>query len=224
MGKDKLKRFAENETFEHLFQPKRTALEEGFALKGNWKGFFKNDNPIVLELGCGRGEYTIGLAKRFPEMNFIGVDIKGARLWRGAKTALEDNMKNVAFLRTDIEIVQHFFGPEEVSEIWITFADPQIKYKRAKHRLTHPEFINRYKTILKPDGKIHLKTDSEYLFGYTHGIIQLLGYPVVETYHSIYEQVHDKESVLTNIQTHYEEMWLKQGKTIGYVCFKPNVP
>ncbi len=223
MGKDKLRRFAENETFAHLFQPKRDELQNGFALKGNWnKKFFKNDNPIVLELGCGRGEYTIGLAKRYPNINFIGVDIKGARLWRGAKTALEDNMKNVAFLRTGIELIDLCFAENEVSEIWITFADPQIKYKRAKHRLTHPNFLNRYKTILHEEGKIHLKTDSEYLFGYTHGLVQLLNYPVIETYHSIYEQVQENDSVLKDIKTHYEEMWLEMGKTIGYICFQPN--
>lgn len=223
MGKDKLRRFAENETFENVFQPDRKTVETAFEMKGNWGAkFFKNNNPIVLELGCGRGEYTVGLAERFPEVNFIGVDIKGARLWRGAKTALQNNMKNVAFLRTNIELIDKCFVENEVQEIWITFADPQIKYKRAKHRLTHVKFIEKYQHILPANGKIHLKTDSEFLFGYTHGLIEMLGFPVEETYHSIYEQVQDETSVLRTIQTHYEEMWLEMKKTIGYVRFLPN--
>ncbi len=173
MGKNKLARFAENKILPNVIQPTREEALEGFELKGKWReNFFKNDNPIVLELGCGKGEYSVGLAKTFPEKNFIGVDIKGARFWFGAKEAVESNMNNVAFLRTQIELVDYFFAENEVDEIWITFPDPQIKYKRTKHRLTHPDFLARYKKFLKPGGIIHLKTDSEFLHGYTLGYLQ----------------------------------------------------
>ena len=168
-SKNKLKRFRENETFANVIQPNREEVIAGnFPLKGVWaRDFFKNNHPIVLELGCGRGEYTVNLAKEYPDKNFIGVDIKGARFWRGAKTALEEQIPNAAFLRTQIELIDHLFAQGEVSEIWITFPDPQIKYKRTKHRLTNQDFLAKYKHILSPEGLIHLKTDSEYLHGYT---------------------------------------------------------
>ena len=155
-SKNKLKRFKENETFTNVFQPTREeVVGDQFPLKGKWSSdFFKNDNPIVLELGCGKGEYSVGLAERFPEKNFIGIDIKGARFWRGAKTAVESGMNNVAFVRTQIELINHIFAENEVSEIWITFPDPQIKYKRTKHRMTNSEFLKLYKRILKPGGTL----------------------------------------------------------------------
>ena len=161
MGKNKLKRFAENKTFDNVFQPTRQEVMGEFDLKGNWNAeFFKNENPIVLELGCGKGEYTVALAQKYPDKNFIGIDIKGARFWRGAKTAVENGMKNVAFLRTQIELIDYAFGENEVSEIWITFPDPQIKFRRTKHRLTHPEFLKKYHKVLTENGLFHLKTYS----------------------------------------------------------------
>ena len=170
-SKNKLKRFRENETFHNVLQPKRADLVDAiFPFKGKWGAdFFKNNNPLVLELGCGKGEYTVGLAKRYPHKNFIGIDIKGARFWRGAKTAIEDQLPNVAFIRAQIELIEHLFAENEVAEIWITFPDPQIKYKRTKHRLTNDAFLKRYKHILNDTGVVHLKTDSEFMHGYTLG-------------------------------------------------------
>lgn len=166
-SKNKLKRFKENETFSNVIQPTRDEVVSGnFSFKGKWnQEFFKNNNPLVLELGCGKGEYSVGLAQKYPNKNFIGIDIKGARFWRGAKTAIEENIQNVAFLRSQIELIEFLFAEKEVDEIWITFPDPQIKYKRTKHRLTNSEFLQRYKKILKKDGCIHLKTDSEFMHG-----------------------------------------------------------
>ena len=163
-SKNKLKRFRENGTFSNVIQPEREIVnKDAFSLKGKWNStFFKNNNPIVLELGCGKGEYTVHLAQKHLNNNYIGIDIKGARFWRGAKTALEKNLTNVAFLRTQIEMIRHCFAENEVGEIWITFPDPQIKYKRTKHRLTHPNLLMDYKKILKPQGILHLKTDSEF--------------------------------------------------------------
>lgn len=223
MGKNKLRRFAENETFSNLIQPTRADVVNGLPLKSRWhKDFFKNNNPIVLELGCGRGDYAVGLARMFPEKNFVGIDIKGARLWRGAKTGLEENLGNLGFLRTQIELVTQCFEPGEVSEIWITFPDPQIRHRRAKHRLVHPDFIARYQKILAPGGKIHLKSDSEFLHGYLHGLLHYMQYPIVETYHDIHEQLrHEPNHILFTIKTFYEEMWLSQGKAITYICFTP---
>ena len=149
-SKNKLKRFKENETFKNVIQPTREEVQEGFLLKGKWAAYFGNDNPLVLELGCGKGEYTLGLAKLNTKKNFIGIDIKGARFWRGAKTALEENLNNVAFLRTQIELIDALFVENEVSEIWITFPDPQIKYKRTKHRMTNKTFLEKYKKVLVP--------------------------------------------------------------------------
>ena len=170
-SKNKLRRFKENETFSNVFQPSREELvESNFNLKGNWqKEVFKNNNPLVLELGCGKGEYSVALAQKYPDKNFVGIDIKGARFWRGAKTAIEEKIPNVAFLRTQIELIDHAFAENEVDEIWITFPDPQIKYKRTKHRMTNATFLERYKQILKPEGVVNLKTDSEVMHGYTLG-------------------------------------------------------
>jgi len=220
-SKNKLKRFQENETFSNLFQPSRAELLAGqFALKGKWHtDYFKNDKPIVLELGCGKGEYSLGLSERFPDKNFIGIDIKGARIWRGAKTALEEKRNNIAFIRMQIELIEQAFAPGEVSEIWITFPDPQIKYKRTKHRLTNPEFLQRYKNILTPDGLIHLKTDSEFLHGYTIGLLQGSGHEILYAHHDIYINTYAPEEVVS-IQTFYEKQFLAQGKPITYLKFR----
>ncbi|MGE8554567.1 tRNA (guanosine(46)-N7)-methyltransferase TrmB [Chryseobacterium jejuense] len=225
MGKNKLARFAENKILPNVIQPTREEALKGFELKGKWReNFFKNDNPIVLELGCGKGEYSVGLAKTFPEKNFIGVDIKGARFWFGAKEAVENNMNNVAFLRTQIELVEYFFAENEVDEIWITFPDPQIKYKRTKHRLTHPDFLARYKKFLKPGGIIHLKTDSEFLHGYTLGYLQGAGHEIISAHHDIYgaPEYDPNTEHLRDIQTYYEGLFSAKGKTITYIKFRIN--
>jgi tRNA (guanine-N7-)-methyltransferase len=220
-SKNKLKRFKENETFSNVFQPMREELVDSqYEFKGEWNAsVFKNDNPLILELGCGRGEYTVELAKKFPNKNFIGIDIKGARFWRGAKTAIEDHIPNVAFIRTQIELVDCVFAENEVDEIWITFPDPQIKYKRTKHRMTNSQFLKRYKTILKPEGIVNLKTDSEFMHGYTLGLLQGEGHEVLYANHNVYKQEGSPEEV-TSIQTYYESQYLEQNKPITYIRFK----
>lgn len=220
-SKNKLKRFKENENFENVIQPSREELENGtFELKGNWsREFFKNDHPIVLELGCGKGEYSVGLAKYHPEKNYIGIDIKGARFWRGAKTALEENMSNVAFVRSQIELIDSLFAEDEVDEIWITFPDPQIKYKRTKHRLTNADFLKKYKKILKAEGIVNLKTDSEFMHGYTLGLLHGAGHEVLYAHHDIYNNEYSPKEV-REIQTFYEKQYLEQGKPITYIQFK----
>jgi len=218
-SKNKLKRFNENETFDNVIQPTRDEMVSDFQYKGKWNEFFKNDHPITLELGCGKGEYTVAMARQFPERNFIGIDIKGARFWRGAKTALEDNLPNVGFLRTQIELVDHAFEKDEVEEIWITFPDPQIKYKRTKHRMTNPDFLKRYKTILKDHGTINLKTDSEFMHGYTLGLLQGLGEEIIFAHHDIYTHTEAPELVV-GTQTFYEKQYLEQGKAITYLQFR----
>lgn len=221
MGKNKLKRFRENETFTNVLQPSREEILSGnFPLKGKWASdFFQNENPIVLELGCGKGEYTVNLAQQYPQKNFIGVDIKGARFWRGAKTALEEKVPNAAFLRCQIELIDMIFASNEVAEIWITFPDPQIKYKRTKHRLTNADFLEKYKKILAPDGLIHLKTDSEFLHGYTLGLLHGLGHEILYANHHIYINEGAPAEVLA-IQTTYEKIYLAQGKPITYIRFR----
>lgn len=220
-SKNKLRRFKENEKFENVIQPSREELTDNlFELKGKWsQEFFKNDNPIVLELGCGKGEYTVELARQNPGKNFIGIDIKGARFWRGAKTAIEEDLENVAFIRTQIELIEYVFAVNEVSEIWITFPDPQIKYKRTKHRLTNTEFLQRYKSILKEDGIMHLKTDSEFMHGYTLGLLHGEGHEVLYAHHDIYKNEYSPKEV-TGIQTFYEKQYLEKGKPITYIQFK----
>ena len=220
-SKNKLKRFKENETFPNVFQPNRNELvNNDYFLKGQWRTkVFKNENPLVLELGCGKGEYSLALAQRYPDRNFIGIDIKGARFWRGAKTSVEENITNVAFLRTQIELIEYAFSKNEVDEIWITFPDPQIKYKRTKHRLTNIQFLDRYKSILKPDGIVHLKTDSEFMHGYTLGLLHGLGHEVFYANHDVYRQEGSPEEV-TGIQTFYELQYLEQDKPITYISFK----
>lgn len=220
-SKNKLKRFNENKTFSNLFQPSREILlQDDFSLKGKWnKVYFKNNNPIVLELGCGKGEYTLGLSKISPKKNFIGIDIKGARIWRGAKTALANNMNNVAFMRMQIELIEQAFDKDEVSEIWITFPDPQIKFKRTKHRLTNPDFLKKYNYILKPNGLIHLKTDSEFMHGYTIGLLQGMQQKILYAHHDVYKNTYAPKEVIS-IQTFYEKQFLEQGKAITYLRFQ----
>lgn len=219
-SKNKLKRFKENEAFTNVIQPGREEVLKGvFPQKGNWSAYFENDHPIVLELGCGKGEYTLGLARLYPEKNFVGIDIKGARFWRGAKTALEEKIKNVAFLRSQIELIDHLFEENEIAEIWITFPDPQIKYKRTKHRLTNQSFLEKYKHILKDKGVIHLKTDSEFMHGYTLGLLHGLNLEVVYANHNIYLNEGSPEEV-TGIKTFYELQYLEEGKPITYIKFR----
>ena len=218
-SKNKLKRFKENETFSNVVQPGRKEVLEGFALKGKWHTFFKNDNPIILELGCGKGEYSVSLAEKYPEKNFIGIDIKRARFWRGAKTALESGYANVAFLRTQIELIDHCFSEDEVSEIWITFPDPQIKYKRTKHRLITRPFLEKYQLILKPEGIVHLKTDSEFLHGYLLGLLHEGQHEILYANHDIYNSSSPPEEA-TEIKTFYEKQYLEKGKSITYVKFR----
>ena len=219
-SKNKLKRFKENEGFDNVLQPKREEVIKGsFSLKGDWNTRFGNENPIVLELGCGKGEYSIGLARRYPNKNFIGIDIKGARFWKGAKYALKENLRNVVFLRTQIELIDLLFAENEISEIWITFPDPQIKYKRTKHRLTNATFLEKYKVILKEKGQIHLKTDSEFMHGYTLGLLQGLGLEIIYANHDVYKNEGSPKEVL-DIQTFYEKQYLGKGKPITYLNFR----
>lgn len=219
MGKNKLARFEENLTFPNLFQVSYEDLKNNkFEMKGRWhEQFFGNDNPIVLELGCGKGEYTVALARKYPEKNFIGIDIKGARLWRGCKTSNEECMKNVAFIRTRIQLIEQFFAAGEVSEIWVTFPDPQPK--KPNKRLTSERFLSYYKNILSPDSTIHLKTDSYELYDYTlNEVIPQGNYQVVFATDNLYGTPCDLE--VCEVRTFYESMFLKEGKKITYIQFK----
>ncbi len=218
-SKNKLKRFKENESFANVIQPAREALlDKTFTHKGTWETYFGNANPIVLELGCGKGEYTVELARKNPDTNYIGIDIKGARFWRGAKTALEDGLQNVAFVRTQIELIEYVFDTNEVSEIWITFPDPQFKFKRTHHRLTNPNFLKAYRNVLKPDGYVHLKTDSAFLHGYTLGVLDGWEITPIMAHHDVYEYVHAPEDVI-GIQTFYEQQYREQNIPITYLKF-----
>jgi tRNA (guanine-N7-)-methyltransferase len=208
MGKNKLKKFAEMETFTNVFQPPYKPMA------GHWQDtYFRNGHPIVLELGCGRGEYTVGLAEKYPDKNFIGVDIKGARMWAGAKQAIEKGLKNVAFLRTQIEFITEFFAADEIDEIWITFCDPQMK--KATKRLTSTYFMQRYQRIVKPNGLIHLKTDSPFLYTYTTEMLRLNPYPVLANTDDLY--ACDRYPDARALQTHYEKQWLDRGLSIKYI-------
>lgn len=220
-AKNKLKRFAENMTFDNMFQYHFEEVKNGFYLKGKWGiDFFKNDRPIVLELGCGKGEYTVGLARRNPKKNFIGIDIKGARMWRGLKTANEENLKNVAFVRTRINQVGYYFDTDEVSEIWITFPDPHPREIKTRKRLTSPQFLNLYRKFLKKDGIIHLKTDNIIFFEYTLDVIREEKLELLFASYDIYDGTMDNE--LTQIQTFYEKKWLEHGTKIKYLKFRLN--
>jgi tRNA (guanine-N7-)-methyltransferase len=220
MGKNKLKKFAEMETFHNVFQcGAREMLKENpvAVMRGKWhEEYFHNSNPIVLELGCGRGEYTVGLAARYPNKNYIGIDIKGARMWAGAKQAELAGMQNVAFLRTNIELLTHFFAPNEVAEIWITFPDPQMK--KATKRLTSTYFMQRYAQLLQPNGLIHLKTDSPFLYTYTQAMVQENNYPLLVDTNDLYAAVPTADiDEARSLQTHYEHQWLDRGLTIKYL-------
>ena len=204
--------------YPNVFQPTFEELKSGFSIQGKWKSeVFKNDNPLVVELGCGKGEYSVGLARKYPEKNFLGVDIKGARMWKGASDAVNDGISNVAFLRTRIEFIEYCFTKSEVDEIWITFPDPQIKKKRAKNRLTHPVFLERYSNILQDSGLIHLKTDSQFLHGYTLGIIEGHQHHLEDAEHDIYNAVLQRDNM--EIKTHYEQLFLEKNMPISYLRF-----
>jgi len=222
VAKHKLFRFSENETFPNLIQLPYTEAMKGIPYKGKWNvDFFNTKNPIVIELGCGKGEYSIGLAKRHPEVNFLGVDVKGARLWRGCRTSIDEGLKNVGFIRTQIELIEHYFQVGEVSEIWITFPDPQPKEFKAKKRLTSPAFIERYRKFLAKDGIIHLKTDNTSLFDYTLVMIEEFGHKLLFQERDIYNS-SDCKGALIEIQTFYEKKYLELGQPIHYLKFALN--
>jgi len=217
----KLEKFDELETFENCSKFFFENIPTGFELKGKWHSEqFHNSNPIVLELGCGKGEYTIGLAQKHPEKNFIGVDIKGNRIWTGAKQSIEYNLKNVAFLRTRIDFIDHCFAANEVDEIWITFPDPQPQKTRERKRLTNPLFLNRYKKFLKKDGLIHLKTDSTSFYEYTLQVIKENDLPLVWHTNDLYKNCPADRQELITIKTYYEALFTAKGEDIKYVCFK----
>jgi tRNA (guanine-N7-)-methyltransferase len=210
MGQKKLVRFAELETFPNVLQyPQNIA--------GKWNDFFKNDHPIVLELACGKGEYAVGLAQLYPGKNLIGVDLKGNRLWVGAKKALQQNLQNVAFLRIQIDKIHEFFGSNEVNEIWITFPDPQLRISKSKKRLTHPKFLRLYQQVLKPGGKIHLKTDSPDLYQFTKKVIELYHCQLITDIDDVYSQSEISSELM--IKTHYEALDIAQSKRVHYLCF-----
>ena len=224
MGHDKLRKFAENETFSCLLQPSaQELLADGYfnlrdhAVKGHWAERFGNGRPIVLELGCGKGEYTVALAERDPERNYIGVDIKGARLWKGAKYATEHALPNVAFLRTRVEFISAFFAPGEVSEVWLTFSDPQ--YRSENSRLCSPLFLERYRNFLRPGGIVHLKTDSRFLHEYARAVCAANGLQVLAFTNDLYASKDSIQPVVREVKTFYENLFLQQGYPITYLSF-----
>ncbi len=218
MGKNKLKKFADMETFSCVFQyPFAAVKEKPFPMRGRWNAeYFGNDNPIVLELGCGKGEYAVGLGRRFPDKNYIGIDIKGARMWTGARIVEQEHITNVAFLRTSIELIEHFFTPGEVAEIWITFPDPQMK--KVNKRLTGTRFLENYRKTLVDGGVIHLKTDSPFLYTYTREMAHLNNLPMLVDTPDLY--AGDSDDPILAIRTYYESQWLARGKTIKYLQFR----
>ncbi|MDF2449122.1 MAG: tRNA ((7)-)-methyltransferase [Bacteroidota bacterium] len=221
---NKLEKFAELNTFENTFSFHHFDIPDGFSKKGKWHAeVFKNENPIVVELGCGRGEYTIGLAEHTLQKNFIGVDVKGNRIWTGARHATDHQLKNVAFLRTRIDFIDHCFSENEVSEIWITFPDPQPQKNRARKRLTNPAFfLNRYKKILKPGGLIHLKTDSTFFYDYTMEVIKENNFHLLYATHNLYKNCPEGRDELIRIKTYYEGLFTAKGEDIKYCCFQIN--
>ncbi len=222
----KIERWREMETFPNVIQPKFTEVfNNDHKFKGKWQqDVFKNNNPIVLELGCGRGEYSVGLGKHFPDKNFIGLDIKGARIWKGAKQAIDQNLYNIFFIRTHIDIITSFFAPNEIDEIWITFPDPQPQKTRERKRLTAPMFIERYKKLLKPNGIIHLKTDNEGFFKYTLEEIERNNYKLIEHTFNLYnenlENLDLKTQEILSIKTYYENLFSAKGHKIHYLKFR----
>ena len=222
MAKRKLKKFAEVNTFNNcFFLSFEESRAEGLVLKGKWHSdYFKNNNPIVLELGCGKGEYTVGLAQRFPDKNFIGVDIKGNRIWTGAKTAVENRMSNVAFIRTRIDFIDKCFAENEIDEIWITFPDPQPQKTRIRNRLTNMMFINRYKYILKKEGIVNLKTDNEPFYDYTREVVTENNLQLLDATNDLYADTTKREEALTSIKTYYEKKFSDLGFKICYLKFK----
>jgi tRNA (guanine-N7-)-methyltransferase len=217
VAKKKLIHFQENLSFPHLIQPSYNDLVSGFSLRSGWhESFFCNGHPIVVELGCGKGEYTVGLAGRYPHLNFLGIDWKGARLWRGSKTVLEQGLKNVGFVRAMVDHVEQIFARSEISEIWITFPDPQVKKERL--RLTSPVFLNKYRNILAPDGIIHLKTDDHFFYCYTLDVIREQNHRLLWATDDLYQSGSTDDVV--SIQTYYENRWLEMGKKICYIRFQ----
>ena len=219
MGKGKLAKFADMETYRNVFQyPYSVVSDVPFAMRGHWREqYFGNQNPIILELGCGKGEYAVELARQHPECNYIGVDIKGARMWTGATRALQEGIPNVAFLRTNIEIIDRFFAPDEVQEIWLTFSDPQMKNPRK--RLSSTNFLERYRRFLEDKGIIHLKTDSNFLFTYTTYMVEHNRLPLLQRTQDLYSE-GPAFAVAASIQTYYEQMWLERGLSIKYMQFQ----
>lgn len=215
-----MRKWAEMEKYSHVIQPRfEDVFRKDHELKGRWKeAFFGNNNPLALELGCGKGEYTIGMAKQFPGKNFLGIDIKGARMWKGTSTAKQESIDNVGFLRTRIELIKSFFDKDEVDEIWLTFPDPQLKKRRNKKRLTGSRFLNRYRSFLKKGGLIHLKTDSRQLYDYTVKLLNKNKLDIVSSTTDLYSEKKTGQSRL--IRTHYEQMFLDAGKKITYICFR----
>lgn len=225
MAKKKLIRFKDMEGFPNVAQPSMNEFwEEDFELKGKWKShFFKNNNPLVLELACGKGEYTVNMAKKYPNKNFLGIDIKGARIWYGASKAIEENIENAKFLRTRIDFLDKLFNEQEVDEIWITFPDPQPQESRERKRLTSPMFIDRYKKILKNGGEMHLKTDADSFFNYTLQQIEENNFSIINKFTDVYHQVNEIPEELNHlytVKTHYEGIFSAKGHTIKYVSFK----
>jgi tRNA (guanine-N7-)-methyltransferase len=210
MGQKKLLRFEELKTF-------RNVLENPMGMAGRWNDFFVNKNPIILELACGKGEYAVGLGELYPGKNFIGIDLKGNRIWVGAKKALQNNLNNVAFLRTQIDKIAEHFAKDEVNEIWITFPDPQLRKSKAKKRLTHPKFLRLYQQLLKPDGLIHLKTDSPDLYEFTKTVIDLYGCKIHTDYNNVYAL--DTVPEVLKIKTHYEKLDIAESNRVHYLCF-----
>lgn len=213
VGKDKLRKFAEIDTFPNVYQ-----LHLGKVMKGKWVAeHFKNENPIVLELACGKGEYAVNLAKLFPNKNFVGVDLKGNRIWRGARTGVDEGINNLAFLRIQIEDILEYFAPGEIDEIWITFADPQPQESREKKRLTFPGFLEKYRVLLKPGGKVNLKTDNDGLYNYTVEKVEELKLITHKNTNHLYQSEFADE--VLSIKTHYERIYLKHDKNINYIQF-----
>lgn len=221
MGKNKIAHFAETKTFNNFFQYTYEEIINGVTLKGKWVSeFFNNTNPLTIELGCGKGEYSLGLARKYPDKNFIGMDIKGARMWRGCKTSIDEQITNVAFVRSQIELIEHIFGAQEVDEIWITFPDPQPKKYKIRKRLTSPRFLDSYRKILKKDGIIHLKTDNDSLYDYTKELILQENHELLFFSNDLYNSEFKEEAI--QFQTFYEQKYLSIGKNINYLKFKLN--